>query len=298
MWERDRPLNRGSRRRAGQLERRPEPYPGAGERARPLFEVSDTELVDRISANEAEAYHECMARFGSLLHELALRLGAGPDRAWKTVTLVLDDVMDRLRMHRYPRNRSLGGYLVIALRRRVRDELRNRAVRERVERDAATDTDVPGQKVVRSLCSEHSWKATRPPDESDENDGSEHGMLPTAVQALHDALVAQLDADDRRLLDWRGDHVVQREMAEWLGEAHGTTRNRLSRIRGEMVRATRRYLASLESDRDRAVIERYLAGRLRCLQGGSHRLPPRSRARNGSEGPRTAAERAAEDDDA
>ena len=96
MWERDRPRRRGAGRRAEELERRPEPYPGAGERGRPLLAISDAELVKGISANEPEAYHECMARFGSLLHELALRFGSAPDRAWETVTLVLDDVMDRL----------------------------------------------------------------------------------------------------------------------------------------------------------------------------------------------------------
>ncbi len=295
MSEPERPRKRGPRPGAAGRAPRPEPYPGAAERGRPLLAISDEELVERISANDATAYHECMVRFGSLLHELAIRFGAAPDRAWETVTLVLDDVMDRTHAHRYPQNRKLGAYLVTALRRRIFDERRDDGVRRRVERDSALETETPGQLVVRSLCSEHAWRAMRPPGEGDEND---RRTLPPAVQALHDALVALLDEDDRRVLDWRGDHVVQREMAEWLGEAHGTTRNRLSRVRGDMRRAARLYIASLADDCERAVIERFLTGWLRRSRNGSDAPPPRRGAGHGYNDEPTAAERAAEDDDA
>lgn len=294
MRDRDRRSGRGPLRPSDDVVRSREPFPGAAERGRPLLAISDAELVARISANEAEAYHECMARFGSLLHELARRFGAAPDRAWETVTLVLDDVMDRIRAHRYPRNRPLGGYLVTTLRCRLRDERRNAGVRKRVVRDAAVETDAPGQLVVRSLSSDHAWRALRPPDEADD----ERSTLPPAVRALHDALVAQLDEDDRRLLDWRGDHVVQRQMAEWRGEAHGTTRNRLSKVRAEMMRATRRYLATLENEHDRAEIERYMTGWLRRPAQACDERTARGEVEDRSDGRRTAAEGAAEEDDA
>ena len=199
-------------------------------------------LMGRMRLGEESAFHEYLARYEPVLHDVAIerryyRRG-GPD----IVLQALDAVAERIRTHRLPRGARLGPYLVCAMRNLVIDRWRAARSRERAERDAATALDGLGEAAVRSACSAYTLRLVRAPDTEEDED------MDDAVRAFHDYIESLLTPDERRILGWLGEWVSQREIAEWTGAGHGATRMRIQRLRRRVLAAAKQYLAGLDRD--------------------------------------------------
>ena len=200
----------------------------------------DQALMGRMRLGEVEAFREFFARYEPMLNEIAGQQGSARRQAQALVLDVLDDVAERIRGHRVARIVSLAGYLANALRNRMVDQSRARAIRERLELAAVSELDGAGQGVLRSACSAYSLRSARSPDAADD-------ARDPIAEAFHRHIDGLLSDEERQLLGWLGERVPQREVAEWIGSTHSATRTRVHRLRARVLTEARAYIARLPS---------------------------------------------------
>lgn len=151
--------------------------------------------------------------------------------------------------------RSLAGYLVTALRRRVLNL--HRSARRDAARASQVD-DIDQLLVASAAPAPDARLDAHDDDGTDGADGGAHDIEGDAMDGIMRALLAQLAEDDRQLLGWLGEHVPQREIAAWLGVTHDAVRSRAKRLRARLRESVRRQAAALPPAA-RALVEQRLA---------------------------------------
>ena len=220
---------------------------------RQLELLDDHELAERIRALDLRASAEFFQRHWNSLMEKARQLGVPAGERWEVVTELIDEVVLRIVGRRIPDERDLGGYMVVALHRKVRNARRDENRRHDRHRDGAADVGAPSEAAVLSACSAYAIRTARAPDESDE---PEH----PAVRKLAEAIRSGLSEEDWDLAIWLSERVAQRDIAEWVKSTHGAVRARAVRLRRKMARLALAFEAQLEGEEREAVwrvLERY-----------------------------------------
>jgi DNA-binding CsgD family transcriptional regulator len=175
---------------------------------------------------------------------------------------------------------------VVAFRHQLERSGR-RALRADATSRSAVDDETGGKSegVVRQLASDASLRAASPGGEGGEE------RLSRALQGLTDALDGVLTDEERQMLAWLGERVPQREIAAWLGIAHGTARQRVSRLRARLHRVATDYVATVRDQAERLELTRFL----RRASGVGATLPTRGdgsrKAGDGAQGSDSAASR-------
>jgi DNA-directed RNA polymerase specialized sigma24 family protein len=194
---------------------------GRSEAVRRLRALSDTALVDAMHGGDELALGEFVDRFRPLLEHFARRTGI-PQWEWGTcITEVLDDVALKVATGRIKLPTSLGGYLVRAVRYRHVELRRSTARRDR-HYLSASDVDA-AERVVVSLCSENTLRASQGPARSD-------AVGSAALARLAMILRAELSEDEVLLLAWRSAGVPHRQVAAWLGITYAAAAKRIARL--------------------------------------------------------------------
>lgn len=216
---------------------------------------TDAELLERLLAGDARAAVEVYARYVPLLARLArARWVEATERRELVLDLVADIVL-RLMRGELRAPRSLGGYLVTALRRRLIDRHRRAVAQpEVVTLEEGRDGGAAFEAGIARA-------------ERDATDGEGASL---ALTALAQHLEAHLDETDRRIVLWLGERIPQRVIAEWLGIGHGALRMRVARLRDRLREIARTYVATLDGD-DRGEVARFFR---RAATPG--RIPPRT----------------------
>lgn len=225
---------------------------------RPYELATDVQLVARLRADDRRAFHEFYQRLAPALHAQARRLGVPREDRWLVVTGLLDDLVLRLTRFRMPVRKSLEDLAMVALRSAVFQARRKDERQRRLEREHATELEENWQSVVASCVSEATIRAALDPlvalivaeEQASETDDP--------LRRLARALIAELDLNQVRLLEWSWEGVAQRTMAEWLGTTHTAVRTRLSRLRADLRIAATVWAAGLEGA-ERARLDRFLA---------------------------------------
>jgi RNA polymerase sigma factor (sigma-70 family) len=161
--------------------------------------------------------------------------------------------------------RSLSSYVAVAFRHQL-ERMGRRAVRSDATSRSAVDEEAGprGEGVVRQLASDASLRAASPGGDGDEE------RLSRALEGLTDALDRVLSDEERQLLAWLGERVPQREIAAWLGIAHGTARQRTFRLRARLHRVATDYMATVRDEAHRLELTRFL----RRASGVGGTMPP------------------------
>jgi DNA-binding CsgD family transcriptional regulator len=159
--------------------------------------------------------------------------------------------------------------IITVFKNRFVDEERQatqRAVREELAIEA---DDRAGERVHRTACSEASLRAAAGPL-------WEPVPLLRGVQRIASMLDEGLTDDERDILTWVSEHMLQSQIAEWLGVSYPTARKRLERLRARLAEVAERFRHSL-SGRDRRDVDRFFERFDAVL--GDRRPPPSGGAR-------------------
>ena len=221
----------------------------------------DAQLVLAVRREEPRAFAELYDRFAPRLARLA--------RAWRVpagereplAAEVIGDVALTLVRHATAPPRSLAAYLATALRHRVAADARERARRARLAGtvDETTgnehlappsrDSEIIGDLALL-LTSQHARRAADP--------GWTTASPDPAIVRLTEHLVADLAADDRRLLLWLAHDVPLRTAADWLGLRYDTAVKRAQRLRGRLRTRADRYAEALAPGPERRAVHAFL----------------------------------------
>jgi RNA polymerase sigma factor (sigma-70 family) len=223
------------------------PPDATADRARrgvPDEQRSDAELLARLVAGDQRAVAELYARWlPPLVQQARARQVDAAERRELVLDLLADVALGLMRGTLRP-PRSLGGYLVTALRRRLIDRHRRRLVRrDVVPLDEARD--------VRSADAAPDHASVDGPAARDATDDAS-----VALTALARHLERHLDETDVRIVLWLGERVPQRTIAEWIGTSHGALRMRVSRLREALRQVARTWVATLDGE-ERAEVARF-----------------------------------------
>ena len=184
-------------------------------------EVPDDKLVSLMQEGDERAYTEFVRRWQPLLTDTARRLGFSVDDADDLVADVLVEVAAAFGAGREA-PRTMGSYLVTALRNRARNHWRNE------ERRRAREAKVPESGEVEE-------PAVPPVD-------AEAPRTAPPLLRLAQALTRGLTREERLLLVWAGHRVPHRTIAEWLGSNPGAVSKRIERLRARLQQAAEEHL--------------------------------------------------------
>ena len=222
-------------------------HPGRSETVRRLRALSDTALVDAMHRGDYLAWGEFVDRFRPLLEHFARRTGI-PRWEWGTcITEVLDDVALKIAAGRVKLPVSLGGYLVRAVRYRHLELRRSIARRDR-HYASASDADA-AERVIVSVCSESTVRASQGPMRND-------AVGSAALARLATILRAELSEGEVLLLAWRSAGVPHRQVAAWLGITYAAAAKRIARL-SQRLRAIAWLRAESFPAEERAEIMRF-----------------------------------------
>jgi hypothetical protein len=124
-----------------------------------------------------------------------------------------------------------------------------RARRARMVRESTMVGDAGGERVLLAACSEDSLREA--------NGLGEGPSLPVVLEKLVATLDQRLDANERILLSWMGQHVPYSTMAQWLGITRGAVIKRATRLRVRLLGVAFQFGQSLGDD-DRRELVRFL----------------------------------------
>lgn len=199
--------------------------PDNNERSRIAWE---RDLVERMRRDEPRAFAAFFAAFRSLLLAEARRLQVQPALRQELVDECLDDVAMRLRTYTAPIPRSLGPYLMKALRKQ-------RYTWRRAERGREAGLDAGGDEhaalgvpmTTAASVSESTLRASA---------GAEWSDTPAspALERLWSMLEEGLTPEEEMILTWVSRRISGSQIAEWLGVTHGAARNRIMRLRARL----------------------------------------------------------------
>lgn len=206
-------------------------------------------LVRAIRRGDESAIYEMFVLYAPLLRDQARRMGVPPaDLPQFVDTLMTDVALHLAEMDVAPR--ELTGYLVTALRNRVRtrhrDQNRHRVLHER----AYTESDASSERVVAECHSEYGLRSTAAADAEREI------TVRPVIARLAEAAAKELSPEELVMLVGIGRHVPLRDIAAQLGLSYGAARVRLSRLRERFVKVVIEYARSLDAA-DRREIARF-----------------------------------------
>jgi RNA polymerase sigma factor (sigma-70 family) len=213
-------------------------------------ELPDADLVLAMRRHESDAFHEFFARHAPMLELLAGTRRVPRAEREALVTEFLDDVAMRLVSHTTPVPRSLAAYLVVSFRRWHLNRVRDARRREELGAEHALETGAGQERAILGATSADAIRASQGPDHEDETHAA-------PIERLALAIENRLGASERQLLEWLGQRVPQRIIAEWLGVTHGAIRVRVTRLRRRLRAVASEYVAGL-SEPERETVERFL----------------------------------------
>lgn len=223
-----------------------------GERHDPDAADADVELLAGVRRNELTALRNFVLRFEPVLLDQARRLGVAQDERRTIATGFLDDMLVRLASEKAKAPWSLTAFVITSFRNCVTDLRREAAVRER--HSQSQEEMIGTEHVVRATCSEFMLRSARGDGCGD--DRGEESPSRAAVM-LARALIESCSYDERQLLVWSAHRVPLRDCAAWLGLSYDAAKQKLSRLRARLVRASIARLSEL-ADPDRAELARIL----------------------------------------
>lgn len=225
--------------------------------SRKYRDVTDAMLVQAMRCDDRWAWAEYFARFYPPLEEYARRARI-PRAEWNTCIMdVLDDAALKLIAKDATLPRSLTHYLVVSVRHRFLNLRRQERTRQAYGADAAAGGEPHEEPVVRSLCSEHSLRAS----------GGAHAELHTLSRALRRLalyLAGGLSEQEWELLSYLGERVPLTRIAEWLKVSYDAAAQRSSRLRSRLRAAAYTHVTSFPPDEQKELqrfFERVRAGR-------------------------------------
>lgn len=189
----------------------------------------DASLVAAMGTDEPGAIEEFLRRFQPVLLGAARGMGIPREERAVYVADVLTDAAERFASGHPPPRTSLRAYLARWLRMRYVDARRTVRRRERLSRGAGLTDD---EGVMLAACSRAALRASRGADPDVEDEGE--GVQP-ALARLARALLAEVSAEQRALLEAVGNEVTQEEIARELGISTRALRQRLYRLRKRMA---------------------------------------------------------------
>lgn len=208
-------------------------------------------LVRLMRDGDHLALHEFVRRYRGLLVSYSERFGLLGDEARSLATDVLEDVALHLMDHPDKIPGSMDAYVVASFRNHV---LRSRRDAARAGRPQTEPMDVSPEMPPSDLdapggSSQAMLRAARGPD-------WEPAPLSPPLERLVTMLDSVLTAEERRLLSWVSEYVLQSEIAQWTGLSHAAVRKQVERLRNRLAATARLYAASL-SLRERAELVRF-----------------------------------------
>ncbi|HEX6535183.1 MAG TPA: hypothetical protein VF041_11325 [Gemmatimonadaceae bacterium] len=211
--------------------------------------MEERALVLAMRRDDERAYEEFVARFHPVL--LRAAAGCGVDAAERDALVVdvLCDVAAKLVAAETRVPRSVESYLVVALRHRARNARRDAARRRAWSERAASELGTHHEWAVLPLCSESSVRASR-------GAGWEASPLSPTLARLAAVLDAELEEEERRVVEWLANGITHREIAEWLGIRPAAASKRIERLRARLRDAAERH-ASECAPGDRAELDRF-----------------------------------------
>lgn len=198
--------------------------------------LRDAELILAMRRDEQQAFVEFIERLKIVAwnHARMLGIDAGERRSWTEE--VLHDCALALVQEGAHIPGNLAGYIVVSVRRKFFQQLRN----ERSE-----------QRVADGLKHELSYMWSG---------GNESAvLLPEPVIRLVDGIAATLSEEEELLLIWKGHRITYSTIALWLGETRSAVAQRIWRLTKRVTGATEQMIAPF-SEEDREVIRRFLHG--------------------------------------
>jgi len=213
-----------------------------------LSQLSISELVAELRANNVDASREFDVRFRSTLQAYARRVRIPPDQSSALITDVLTDEALRLAdpISTIPTN--VAGYLIRTLRHRYLNSRRSTERRERRYVEAADN--VTGEWIVTSLCSEDALRSSAGPDDLDSPSRS-------VLTRLASDLRSQMTPEEQSILLWIGQGASHVEISEWLGVSYVSSTKRIWRLCQRLRTAACQRAASY-SQGERSEFERFL----------------------------------------
>jgi RNA polymerase sigma factor (sigma-70 family) len=196
------------------------------------------------------ALAEFVRRHRGLLVSYAERFGVLGDDARSLAIDVLEDVALHLMDNPDKIPRSMDAYVVASFRNQVLKTRRDASRSGRPEMEttgpsvdvASDELDAPGGS------SEAMIRAARGP-------AWEPAPLSPVLERLITTLDSVLTPEERRLLSWVSEYVLQSEIAQWTGVSHSAIRKQVERLRTRLAAAAKLFAASL-SARERAELAR------------------------------------------
>ena len=197
-------------------------------------ELDEVMLMDAMRRRDDRAIEEFMTRYQRLLNERVRQWRMSLDDAHDAIVELVDDMAVLIMSGRLNPKRSLSGYIVTSLRSRLAQQLKSDGSRSAAEDLAAVDANAHGERVIPSALSESTLRASRGPE----------WTSPSASLAMC-RLVSMLDdemsEEERRILDWLGNYISQRDICDWLGVSYTTGTQRIWRLRDRLREAVTRY---------------------------------------------------------
>ena len=170
-------------------------------------ELSDASLLIAAKNEESGAIVELIQRFQGLLLLYATRLGVDDEERHSWVLELLHDVILSLVRPSAAVPESLAAYLVRAARNKAYSARRSEIRQKR------TLPEHVGFEFGSAESSDDTPELSRP------------------LRRLAEAIEKMLTPDEKQLLDWAGEAVPLRTVAEWTGVTRTTAAHRLSRLR-------------------------------------------------------------------
>lgn len=220
--------NRGTRYASAELMSRL-PTPRSAYR-----ELGEVALMDAMRRCDERAIDEFIVRYQRLLHERVRQWRITLDDASDAISDVVEEVAVLIINGRLHPKRSLAGYVVKSLRTRIAQQSKTDDTRSEAEERAAIDGAGEGERVVSSVVSEGTLRASHGPDWTSPT-------VSLTVSRLVSMIDEELSEEERRILVWLGNYVPQRDICEWLGVSYPTGTQRIWRLRERLRAAVLQY---------------------------------------------------------
>lgn len=195
-------------------------------------------FVAAVRRDDDGALRQLFIFYSPLLRDEARRMGLGPGDRREMVTTVLDDVVMRLQASSaVPAN--FIRYLVVALRNRVRDGVRQSRRSAVRSEDALSMSGPSGQRVVAECHSAYGLRTSQPADADDVQ------SLRLSIWKLAVFSAKALSAQDASLMMGLGRQMPLQDLAALEGITYGAARVRVSRLRERFRKLAAQHLSTL-----------------------------------------------------
>jgi DNA-directed RNA polymerase specialized sigma24 family protein len=196
----------------------------ARQSGRKYRDATDAAVIEAMRRDDRWAWAEYFARFYPPLEEYARRARI-PRAEWNSCIMdVLDDAALKFTSADIQLPRSLTHYLIVSVRHRYLNLLREEKSRLATYQEASHAGEAREESLVDSACSEDWLRAGRSPDE-------EPDPLGRALCRLALVIAGGLIDSEWELVTCLGERIPIAQIAIWLGLSYEATRKRCARLR-------------------------------------------------------------------